>query len=158
MTQLLPNIKNCFSASSQELWFQLPLCLSWSLLVGLESVIHLAWYPNLSTCSSLFVCLFGFLTSSPTTWLYLAEGPQNWHLTITSAATEQGDHDFCLSQSHYTDTHPTSWERAATAAINPRPPDQESHALPTELLRPPKRSSTLKYCPALVMPPFSEIA
>ena len=33
--------------------------------------------------------------------------------------TERGDHDFCLRQSHYTDTDPTSRERAATAAIEP---------------------------------------
>ena len=32
---------------------------------------------------------------------------------------ELGDHDFCLSQSHYTDTDPTSSERAATAVIEP---------------------------------------
>ena len=33
------------------------------------------------------------------------------HLTILRAAThetELGDHDFCLSRSHYTDTDPTS--------------------------------------------------
>ena len=30
-----------------------------------------------------------------------------------------GDHDFCLSRSHYTDTDPTSRERAATAGIEP---------------------------------------
>ena len=28
-----------------------------------------------------------------------------------------GDHDFCLSRSHYTDTDPTSRELAATAGI-----------------------------------------
>ena len=39
--------------------------------------------------------------------------------------------------SHYTDTDPTSRERAATAGIEPGPPDQESRALPTELPRPP---------------------
>ena len=33
---------------------------------------------------------------------------------------ERGDHDFCLSQSHYTDTDPTSRKRAATAGIEPR--------------------------------------
>ena len=31
--------------------------------------------------------------------------------------TELGEHDFCLSRSHYTDTDPTSWERTATAGI-----------------------------------------
>ena len=46
-------------------------------------------------------------------------------LTILRAAThetELGDHDFCLSRSHYydyTDTDPTSRERAATAGIEP---------------------------------------
>ena len=34
--------------------------------------------------------------------------------------TERADHDFCLSQSHYTDTDSTSRERAATAGIEPR--------------------------------------
>ena len=44
--------------------------------------------------------------------------------------TEPGDHDFCLSRSHYTDTDPISreWERAS----NPQPPYQKSRALPTE--------------------------
>ena len=43
-------------------------------------------------------------------------------LTILRAATHETelvDHDFCLSRSHYTDTDPTSWERAATAEIEP---------------------------------------
>ena len=55
-------------------------------------------------------------------------------MTILRAAThetELGDHDFYLSQSHYTDTDPTSRERAAIAE-NPEPPHQESRALPTE--------------------------
>ena len=34
--------------------------------------------------------------------------------------TEQGDHDFCLSRSHYTDTDPTSGELAQGS--NTRPP------------------------------------
>ena len=44
---------------------------------------------------------------------------------------ERGDHDFCLSRSHYIDTDPTSRDRARRS--NPRPPDQELRALPTEL-------------------------
>ena len=65
----------------------------------------------------LFVCLFGFLTSSLSTR----------RLTILRAAThetELGDHDFYLSWSHYTDTDtdPTSRERAATAGIEPGTP------------------------------------
>ena len=49
-------------------------------------------------------------------------GPETERLTILRAAThetELGDHDFCLSRSHYTDTDPTSRERAATAGIEP---------------------------------------
>ena len=53
-----------------------------------------------------FVCLFGFLTSSSTTRLYRGRAPRQERLTILRAAThetELGDHDFCLSRSHYTD-------------------------------------------------------
>ena len=70
----------------------------------------------------LFVCLFGFLTSSSTTRLYRGRAPRQERLTILRAAThetELGDHDFCLSRSHYTDTDPTCRERAATAGIEP---------------------------------------
>ena len=45
----------------------------------------------------------------------LQTGPKTERLTILHAATheiELGDHDFCLSRSHYTDTDPTSRERA----------------------------------------------
>ena len=48
---------------------------------------------------------------------------QDWHLTILRSAThetERGDHDLCLSRSQYTDTDPTSRERAATVGIEPR--------------------------------------
>ena len=57
-------------------------------------------------CACLFVCLFGFLTSSSTTRLYRGRAPRQERLTILRAAThetELGDHDFCLSRSHYTD-------------------------------------------------------
>ena len=50
-------------------------------------------------------------------------GPKTERLTILRAAThetELGDHDFCLSRSHYTDTDPTSREQVATAGIEPR--------------------------------------
>ena len=70
----------------------------------------------------LFVCLVGFLTSSSTTRLYRGRAPRQERLTILRAAThetELGDHDFCLSRSHYTDTDPTCRERAATAGIEP---------------------------------------
>ena len=58
-------------------------------------------------------------------------------MTILRAATyetELGDHDFCLSRSHYIDNDPTSGQRAARALSNLGPPHQELHALPTELL------------------------
>ena len=73
----------------------------------------------------LMVGLFGWLVSyRPRQQLsYVATGSQDWHLTILRAAThktEWRDNDFCLSRSHYTDTDPTSRERAATAGIEPR--------------------------------------
>ena len=44
-------------------------------------------------------------------------GPKTERLTILRAATHETElGDFCLSRSHYTDTDPTSRERAATAA------------------------------------------
>ena len=52
----------------------------------------------------------------------IADGSQDWRLTILRAAThekELGDHDSCLSRSHYTETDLTSRERAVTAGIEP---------------------------------------
>ena len=60
-------------------------------------------------------------------------GPKTECLTILRAdthETELGDHDFCLSRSHYTETDPTSRERRAQRGSNPGPPNQESRALP----------------------------
>ena len=76
----------------------------------------------LHTYNVQFVCLFGFLTSSSTTRLYRGRAPRQERLAILRAAThetELGDHDFCLSRLHYTDTDPTCRERAATAGIEP---------------------------------------
>ena len=84
--------------------------------------------------SSLLVCLFGwlvgFLTSSSTTRLYRGKIPRLTSDNFTCCHTRDwaGDHDFCLSRSHYTDTNPTSRERES----NPGSPHQESHAVPTE--------------------------
>ena len=53
-------------------------------------------------------------------WAISWTGPKTERRTILRVAThetELGDHDFCLSRSHYTDTDPTSKERAATAGI-----------------------------------------
>ena len=90
-----------------------------ALLIILELCGRLkAW----SNSRAMFVCLFGFLTSSSTTRLYRGRAPRQERLTILRAAThetELGDHGFCFSRSHYTDTDPTSRERAATAGIEP---------------------------------------
>ena len=60
-----------------------------------------------------FVCLVSY---SPRSQLgYIADGSQDLRLTILRVAThetEWGDHDFCLSRSHYTDTDPTSGHSA----------------------------------------------
>ena len=88
-----------------------------------------SWSGGQGALGSTFACLFGFLTLLG----YIAGGLQDWRLTILRAAThetERGDHDFCLSRSHYTDNDPTSRERAATAGIEPR---TSSRVLPTEL-------------------------
>ena len=88
--------------------------------------------------------LVGFLTASSTTRLYRGRAPRQERLTILHAAThetELGDHGFCFSRSHYTDTDPTSRERAATAGSNPGPPLQELRALP----RPPPGQGVNKY-------------
>ena len=51
------------------------------------------------------VCLFGWLVSLRPRQQqgYIAEGSQDWRLTILRAAThetKQEDHDFCLSRSY----------------------------------------------------------
>ena len=66
--------------------------------------------------------LVGFLTSSSTTKLYRGRARRQsvWQFLRTATReTELGGHDFCLSRSHYTDTDPTSRERATTAGIEP---------------------------------------
>ena len=90
----------------------------------------------------LFVCLFGFLTSSSTTRLYRGRAPRQERLTILRAAThetELGDHDFCLSRSHYIDTDPTCRERAATAGIEPGTSSPGVARSNAELPRPPPK-------------------
>ena len=97
-----------------------------------------------------FVCLFGFLTSSSTTRLYRGRALRQERLTILRAAThetELGDHDFCLSRSHYTDTDPTCRERAATAGIEPGTSSPGVARSTAELPRPP-----------IIVRPFQEIA
>ena len=102
------------------------------------SEMLILWSKNQT--ARLFVCLFGFLTSSSTTRLYRRRAPRQERLTILRAAThetELGDHDFCLSRSHYTDTDPTCRERAATAGIEPGTSSPGVARSTAELPRPP---------------------
>ena len=108
-------------------------------------MIHTLKLPLPSTLrtrrTTLFVCLVGFLTSSSTTRLYRGRAPIQERLTILRAAThetELGDHDFCLSRSHYTDTDPTCRERAATAGIEPGTSSPGVARSTAELPRPPE--------------------
>ena len=74
---------------------------------------------NKAICFVVF--LVGFLTSSSATRLCRGRVPR-LTLAILRAAThetERGDHDFCLSRSHYTDTVPTCRERVARVGIEP---------------------------------------
>ena len=71
--------------------------------------------------------MVGFLTSSSTTRLYRGRAPR-----------QLGDHDFCLSRSHYTDTDPTSRERAAAAGIEPGASSPGVARSTAELPRPPE--------------------
>ena len=70
-----------------------------------------------------FVCLIVWFLNVLVNYKVISRtGPKTERLTILRAATheiELGDHDFYLSRSHYTDTDPTSRERAATAGIEP---------------------------------------
>ena len=65
---------------------------------------------------------FGILTSSSTTRPYRGRAPRQsvWQFYVLLHTRQSWEtHDFCLSWSHYTDTDPTSRERAATAGIEP---------------------------------------
>ena len=92
----------------------------------------LGHHHRLGRCySDNFICLSGFLTSSSTTRLY-----RGWAPRLTSHETKQGDLNFRLSWSHYTDTGPTRREEAATAPIEPRT-SSPGVLSPTELPPPP---------------------
>ena len=70
----------------------------------------------------ILFCLVWFLNVLVNNQAISRTGPKTERLTILRAGideTEMGDHDFRLSRSHYTDTDPTSTERAATAGIEP---------------------------------------
>ena len=80
--------------------------------------------------TNAIVSLFGFLMSPTATRLSRGRTPRltSDNFTCCHTEIERGDHDCCLSLPHYTDTDP-NWERG----LNPRPPDQESRALSTEI-------------------------
>ena len=87
-----------------------------------------------------FVCSVSY--SPPQQLGYIEDGSQEWRLTILRAAThetERGDHGFCLSRSHYTDTDPPVGSGRPELGSKLGPPHQESRALPTELSPPPLR-------------------
>ena len=56
-----------------------------------------------------------FLTASSATSLSSGRRPRltSDSFTCCHAETEWGDHDFCLSRSHYTDTNPIKWGAGA---------------------------------------------
>ena len=79
--------------------------------------------PLTATCSLRSILSVILFDRCGQVWLYKfisRTGPKTERLTILRAAKheiELGDHDFYLSWSHYTDTDPTSRERAAKAEI-----------------------------------------
>ena len=90
---------------------------------------------------SIFLGLVGVLTSPSITRLYHGRAPRQsvWQfLRAVTHETETGDHDFCLSRSHYTALTPTQpvGSGRPERESSPGPPHQESCALPTELWRP----------------------
>ena len=87
-----------------------------------------------------FVCLVGWFLYVLVSYKVISRtGPKTERLTILRAAThetELGDHDFCLSRSHYTDTDRPVGSGWPQRESNPGPPHQESSAVSTELPRP----------------------
>ena len=84
----------------------------------------------------LLVCLVGFSMSSSVTRLSCGQVARlkSDNFKCCHTQKEQEDHDFCLNLSTYTDTDPINRERSRGS--NQRSPDQESHALSTELPHP----------------------
>ena len=71
--------------------------------------------------TTLFGWLVGFLTSSSTTRLYRVRAPRQslWQFNVLPHMRQSWETMTSVSASHYTDTDPTSRERAATAGIEP---------------------------------------
>ena len=89
---------------------------------------------------SIFVCLFGFLTSLSTTRLYRGRAPRQsvWQFYVLPHMRQSCGTMTSVSAGHIilTPTQPVGSGRPQGES-NPGPPDQESRALPTELPRPP---------------------
>ena len=66
---------------------------------------------------AMIVCLFGWFLNVLVNYYVISRTGPKIVLPAVTHETELGDHDFCLSRSHYTDIDPTSRERAATAVI-----------------------------------------
>ena len=93
--------------------------------LGLNPIVSLqvGWY-YFETLVGRLVRLLGWLVAkSPSSVTRLSRGRvprlMSENFTCCHTETEQEDHDFCLSRSHYTDIDPTSKERAARAGIEP---------------------------------------
>ena len=86
----------------------------------------------------LFVCLFGFLTSSSTTRLYRGRAPRQsvWQFYVLPHMRQSWETMTSVSAGHIivTPTQSVGSGRAQRES-NPGPPHQESRALPTELPR-----------------------
>ena len=103
-----------------------------NLLFPLRSFLRPAWEVSLtqliffnfqaSPANTSIQVAARFLNILVSNYAILCRGHKTDVLTILQAAThntERGNHNFCLSQSHNTDTNPTSWEPAATAGFEP---------------------------------------
>ena len=80
-----------------------------------ENVLQLNSFSNIIQCN---FCLFGFLTSLSTTRLYRGRTPRQsvWQFYVLQHIRQSWEIMTSVSaRSHYTDTDPTSRERAATA-------------------------------------------
>ena len=90
--------------------------------------------------------MFGFLTSSSTTRLYRRRAPRQsvWQFYLLPLMRQSWETMTFVSASHIilSPTQPVGRRRPQRES-NPRPPHQESRALPTELPRPPKSNGWL---------------
>ena len=65
-------------------------------------------------------CVFSFIFTVVLFGWFCNVLVNNYAISRTGSETERGDHDLCLSWSHYIDNDPISRAQAATAGIEPR--------------------------------------